>query len=119
MLGSASWQHEVLPSVSLKAAVASDDVAFDSDVREDQLPLTPAAFATKWQGSTRTERAASQENFIDLCRMVETKTPNDADPKGEFYAFEKGAEKTGGGAPQDTRGVSAYRSAGLAHGDAR
>src|SRR3954468_10817942 len=61
------------------------------------MSLTPAEFALKWQGSTRTERAASQEHFIDLCRMVGTKTPNEADPTGDFYAFEKGAEKTGGG----------------------
>ena len=59
--------------------------------------MTPHEFATKWQGSTRTERAAAQEHFIDLCRMIETKTPNEADPTGDFYAFEKGAEKTEGG----------------------
>jgi type II restriction/modification system DNA methylase subunit YeeA len=51
----------------------------------------------KWQGSTRTERAASQEHFIDICRMLGVQTPNEADPTGDFYAFEKGAEKTGGG----------------------
>ena len=61
------------------------------------MSLTPYDFATKWQGSTRTERAASQEHFIDLCRLVGAKTPNEADPKGDFYAFEKGAEKIGGG----------------------
>jgi len=38
-------------------------------------PLSPVQFATKWQGSVRTERAASQEHFIDLCRMLEVKTP--------------------------------------------
>lgn len=59
--------------------------------------LSPAEFATKWSGSTQTERAASQEHFIDLCRMVGVSTPNEADPTGDTYAFEKGAEKTGGG----------------------
>lgn len=61
------------------------------------MTISPAEFATKWQGSTRTERAASQEHFIDLCHMVGAQTPNEADSTGEFYAFEKGAEKTGGG----------------------
>lgn len=61
------------------------------------MALTPFEFATKWQGSAGTERAASQEHFIDLCRLVGAKTPNQADPTGDFYAFEKGAEKTGGG----------------------
>ena len=59
--------------------------------------LTPAEFAKKWSGNTRTERAASQEHFIDLCRMIGVPTPNEADPTGEEYAFEKGAEKTEGG----------------------
>jgi type II restriction/modification system DNA methylase subunit YeeA len=61
------------------------------------MTLTPAEFAKKWAGSTRTERAASQEHFIDICRMVGVPTPNEADSTGERYAFEKGAEKTGGG----------------------
>jgi type II restriction/modification system DNA methylase subunit YeeA len=59
--------------------------------------MTPSEFAAKWAGSTRTERAASQEHFIDLCRMLGVPTPNEADPTGEWYAFEKGAEKVAGG----------------------
>ena len=59
--------------------------------------LTPAAFALKWRGSTTTEKAASQEHFIDLCRMVGEPTPNEADPTGEQYAFERRVEKAGGG----------------------
>lgn len=63
----------------------------------DWAPVDPVEFAYKWNGSTRSERAASQEHFIDLCRMLGTPTPNEADPTGDWYAFEKGAEKTGGG----------------------
>lgn len=59
--------------------------------------MNPSEFAAKWSGSQRTERAAAQEQFIDLCRMLGVETPNEADPKGEWYAFEKGAEKSGGG----------------------
>jgi type II restriction/modification system DNA methylase subunit YeeA len=59
--------------------------------------LTPAEFVKKWAGNTRTERAASQEHFIDLCRMLGVPTPNEADPTGDEYAFEKGAGKTAGG----------------------
>jgi hypothetical protein len=43
------------------------------------------AFIQKWTASTRTERAASQEHFIDLCRLLGEPTPNEADPHGEFY----------------------------------
>jgi hypothetical protein len=57
--------------------------------------LTPPEFASKWLGSTHTERAAAQEHFIDLCRMVGAPTPNE-DPTGENYAFERGAEKIDG-----------------------
>ena len=59
--------------------------------------MTPSEFAAKWSGSTQTESAAAQEHFIDLCRMLGFPTPNQADPTGEWYAFEKGAEKTEGG----------------------
>lgn len=59
--------------------------------------ITAPEFVKKWAASTRTERAASQEHFIDLCRLLSEQTPNEADPTGDFYAFEKGAEKTGGG----------------------
>ena len=44
----------------------------------------------KWAASARNERAASQEHFIDVCQMLGEPTPN-SDPKGERYAFEKGA----------------------------
>ena len=78
--------------------------AYDRHEWQSEMPraryselVTPPEFATKWAGSTRTERAASQEHFIDLCRMLGYPTPNQADPTGDTYAFEKGAEKTEGG----------------------
>jgi type II restriction/modification system DNA methylase subunit YeeA len=57
------------------------------------MPLSPSEFAAKWAGSERSERAASQEHFIDICQMLGVQTPNEADPTGDWYAFEKGAEK--------------------------
>ncbi len=59
--------------------------------------MTPDQFITKWQGLTLTERASAQEHFLDLCRLLGEPTPAEADPKGEWYAFEKGARKAGGG----------------------
>ena len=44
-----------------------------------------------------TESAAAQSQFIDLCRLLDEPSPAEADPKGTWYAFEKGALKTGGG----------------------
>jgi hypothetical protein len=62
-----------------------------------QPTMTPSVFAAKWKASASTEKAASQEHFIDLCRMLGEPTPNEADPTGEHYAFEKRATKGGGG----------------------
>ena len=59
--------------------------------------MDAATFARKWIASTRTERAASQEHFLDLCALTGEATPNEADPTGDFYAFEKGAERTSAG----------------------
>jgi hypothetical protein len=59
--------------------------------------MQAAAFVRKWAASEQNERAAAQEHFIDLCRLLGEQTPNEADPTGDFYAFEKGAEKTSGG----------------------
>jgi type II restriction/modification system DNA methylase subunit YeeA len=59
--------------------------------------MTPSEFAAKWRGVTTGERASAQSHFGDLCRMLGEPTPTDADPTGSWYAFEKGAEKLGGG----------------------
>lgn len=59
--------------------------------------MTPHEFIAKWKNAELKESAASQEQFIDLCRLLDEPTPAEADPKGDWYAFEKGALKTGGG----------------------
>jgi hypothetical protein len=59
--------------------------------------MTPAEFAAKWRDATAKESAASHEHFIDLCRVLGVPTPIEADPTGEWYAFEKGASKAAGG----------------------
>ena len=60
-------------------------------------PMTPRDFITKWQAAELKERAASQEHFLDLCRLIGHPTPAEADPMGESFCFERGAAKTGGG----------------------
>ena len=59
--------------------------------------LTPHEFIAKWRASTLKERSASQEHFIDLCRLLGEPTPAEADPSGETYCFERGARKDTGG----------------------
>ncbi len=60
--------------------------------------LTPQAFVDKWENSKLSERSASQQHFLDLCRMLGQKTPAEADPEGNYYTFERHVKKTGAGA---------------------
>ena len=59
--------------------------------------MTPYEFIAKWSASELKERSASQEHFIDLCRLLDEPTPAEADPTGETYCFERGARKDSGG----------------------
>ena len=59
--------------------------------------MTPGEFIAKWRASELKERSASQEHFIDLCRLLGEPTPADADPTGDRYCFERGARKDTGG----------------------
>ena len=51
-------------------------------------------FVEKWRDVELSERAASHEHFIDLCRLVGQATPAEADPTGEDYCFEKAVKVT-------------------------
>jgi type II restriction/modification system DNA methylase subunit YeeA len=61
------------------------------------MGMTPDAFISKWSEVTTLERATVQSHFNDLCRLLGEKEPHEADPTGEWFAFEKGVEKTGAG----------------------
>ena len=57
--------------------------------------MTPQHFSAKWANTKRKESAASKEHFLDLCALVGSPTPGEADRDGEWFAFEKGLEKGG------------------------
>lgn len=59
--------------------------------------MTPNQFVAKWKRAELKERSAAQEHFIDLCRLLGEPTPAEADSKGDWYCFERGASKVGGG----------------------
>ncbi len=59
--------------------------------------MTPQEFVAKWQHASAKERSASQEHFIDLCRLLDHPTPMEADPEGKHFTFEAGASKQRGG----------------------
>jgi type II restriction/modification system DNA methylase subunit YeeA len=51
--------------------------------------MAPAEFKTKWAKVSAKESAAYQSHFDDLCRLLNLPTPLEADPKGEFFCFQK------------------------------
>ncbi|PEQ12996.1 SAM-dependent methyltransferase [Novosphingobium sp. PC22D] len=59
--------------------------------------MTPHEFLKKWRHAELKERSASHSHFIDLCALLGVADPVSADPSGEWFTFEKGATKTGGG----------------------
>jgi type II restriction/modification system DNA methylase subunit YeeA len=59
--------------------------------------MNVSQFVAKWRKVELTERSASQQHFLDLCRVFDHPTPAEADPTGENFTFEKGAAKHGGG----------------------
>ncbi len=50
-------------------------------------------FIQKWRGTELTEKSASHEHFIDLCRVFDHPTPAEQDQSGKEFTFEKGATK--------------------------
>jgi len=59
--------------------------------------VNPIEFQRKWNGVELKERSASQEHFLDLCRVIGHQTPAEMDPTGETFTFERGASKAMGG----------------------
>ncbi len=59
--------------------------------------MTPEQFAAKWSKVSLSERASYQQHYLDLCELVGHPKPAEADPFGESFCFERGAEKHGGG----------------------
>jgi hypothetical protein len=57
--------------------------------------MTPEEFIAKWRGTTRTERSAAQEHFLDLCALLGVPKPGNVDRHGTEYTFEKSTRKIG------------------------
>ena len=57
-------------------------------------PEQAERFVEKWKDADLSERAASHEHFIDLCRLIAQPTPAEADPIGQDYCFEKPVKVT-------------------------
>ena len=58
--------------------------------------MNPAEFIAKWSKVDLTERSAAHQHFSDLCELVGHPKPAEVDPDGEWFSFERGAEKRDG-----------------------
>lgn len=56
--------------------------------------MNPIEFQRKWIGVELKERSASQEHFLDLCRVLGHPTPAELDPTGEVFTLERVAAKS-------------------------
>ena len=69
--------------------------------------MTPDQFVAKWKPVELSERAASQEHFIDLCRLIGHPTPAAVDPTGDDFTFEKPV-KVVAGASKGSKGERGF-----------
>src|SRR5713226_7329128 len=65
--------------------------------------MSPEDFIARWRGTTRTERSAAQEHFLDLCALLGVPKPADVERHGTEYTVEKSTRKIG-----DTAGFAEY-----------
>jgi len=73
--------------------------------------VNPIEFSRKWIGVELKERSATQEHFLDLCRVLGHQTPAEMDRDGTTFTFERGAAKSiGGQGWADVWGIVAYRA---------
>lgn len=54
-------------------------------------------FIRKWSASKLKERQGYQEHFRDICSLLGFPFPSEADSQGEWFCFEYGVSKQGGG----------------------
>lgn len=59
-----------------------------------QPRMTPQVFSAKWADNELKESAVSKEHFLDVCALIGSPTPKEADKEGEWFTFEKGVEKS-------------------------
>ena len=59
--------------------------------------MNPIEYVNKWAPVELRERAGAQEHFIDICRLLGQQTPAEADPKGDWFTFDKGLDTSTGG----------------------
>ena len=83
-------------------------------IRENGAKMSPEQFIAKWRGTTRTERSAAQEHFLDLCTLLDVPKPADVDRHGTEYTFEKSTRKIG-----DTTGFADVGNGTVSSGNTR
>lgn len=70
--------------------------------------LTPQQFIAKWSEAQLSERAASQEHFLDLCALLGQPTPAGYDSTGAEYTFEKAVASVTDAASAGSKGERGF-----------
>ena len=58
--------------------------------------MTPQEFALKWRKAALKESAAYVSHFEDVCRVLGHPAPSEADPKGQFFTYQRASRKDTG-----------------------
>jgi type II restriction/modification system DNA methylase subunit YeeA len=92
-----SANRQILQRLKAKSSIPCENrVQRDQDKGDAALTMTPEEFIARWRGNTRTERAAAQHHFLELCDLLGVDKPG-----GPDYEFEKSTRKIG-----DTQGYA-------------
>lgn len=86
-------------------------VLFASPYRMPHV-YTPQSFVSTWRNSELKERAAAQEHFIGLCRIIGHPTPAESDKTGASFTFEAGVGTIDGGSVCDRSRRNIHRCHG-------
>src|SRR5438067_146563 len=78
------------PGMTVRMPMQGDTRFFTETAHS--IDMTPEEFIDKWRGNTRTESAAAQHHFLELCELLGVDKPGNPD-----YEFEKSTRKIGGG----------------------
>lgn len=95
--GRKPWDAAGSPAGNCRLFPRADPVEWGATPMPSIGPVTPHQFIAKWTRADLSERSAYQQHFLDLCELLAQPKPAEVDPKGLWYTFEKGVEKTDGG----------------------
>ena len=87
--------HHKLSTFRCRISCTKGNLGASRQIHRAKPRMSPDEFIAKWRGTTRTERSAAQEHFLDVCALLGVPKPADVDRHGTEYTFEKSTRKIG------------------------